>query len=70
MAIDQPERAADGRLLTGQLRHQSDDAPEASAAAFAAGLKLRTASQHLRKHSRVLREYARELRASSVNGSR
>lgn len=69
MAIDQSERAADGRLLTGQLRKQSDDALETSAAACAAGLELRTASQHLRENSRVLREYSRELRARSVNGS-
>ena len=70
MAIDQPERAADGRLLTGQLRKQADDALEASAAACAAGLELRTASRHLREHSGVLREYSRELRARSVDGSR
>jgi hypothetical protein len=69
MALDQPERTADGRLLTGQLHTRYDAALELSAAVCAAGLELRTASRQLREHSRFLREYSRELRARSVNGS-
>jgi hypothetical protein len=68
MAIDQPKRTAEGPLLTGQLRTRSDDALQRSAAVCAASLKLRTASEHLREHARMLR--ARELGAGSVNGSR